>query len=64
MSPIARRVPRDFEPHGEGSEEEELMCNLEGITHAVSDYARFDDVPRSYQRHTIGVPSRIHRLLR
>jgi len=28
MSPIARRIPRDFDPHGEGREEEELVRNL------------------------------------
>ena len=57
---IARQIPRDFDPHGEGSKEEEIVRNLEGIIRGVSDYAQFDDVPRAYQRHTIGVPSRIH----
>ena len=64
MSPIVRRIPRDFVPQGEGNEEDEIVRNLEGITQGVPDYACFDDVPRAYQRHTVGVPSRIHRLLR
>ena len=64
MSPIARQIPRDFDPHGEGGEEEEIVRNLEGITRGVPNYAIFDDVPCAYQRHIVGVPSRIHRLLR
>ena len=64
MSPIARQIPRDFDPHGEGGEEEEIVRNLEGITRVVPDYAKFDDIPRAYQRHTVGVPSHIDRLLR
>ena len=40
MSPIARQVPRDFDiaPHGEGGEEEEIVRNLEGISHGAPDY--------------------------
>ena len=66
MSPIARRIPRDFDvaPHGEASEEEEIVRNLEGLTSRIPNYARFDDVPHAYQRHTAGVSNRIHRLLR
>ena len=64
MSPIARRIPRDFDPQGEGGKEYEILRNLEGITQGVPDYACFDDVPRAYQRHIVGVPSRIHRMLR
>ena len=63
MSLIARRIPHDFDPHGEGGEEE-IVQNLEGIARGVPDYARLNDVPCAYQRHTIGVPSHIHRLLR
>ena len=63
MSPIVRRTPHDFDPQGE-SIDKELVQNLEGITHGVPDYAHFDDVPRAYQRHTVGVPSYIHRFLR
>ena len=50
ISPIARRIPRDFDvaPHGEGSGEEEIICNLEGISLGILDYARFDDVPHTY----------------
>ena len=64
MSPIARRIPHDFDPQGEGDEEDEIVRNLEGVTRGVPEYARLDDVPRAYHRHTVGVPSRIHRLLR
>ena len=64
MSPIARRIPHDFDPQGEGGEEDEIVRNLEGITQGVLDYELFYDVPRAYQRHTVGVPSRIHCLLR
>ena len=64
MSPIARRIPRDLDPQGEGGEEDEIVRNLEGINRGVLDYARFEYVPCTYQRHTVGVPSRIHCLLR
>ena len=63
MSSIARKIPRDFDVSPQG-EEEEIMHNLEGISHGVANYARFDDVPRAYQRHTVGVLNRVHRLLR
>ena len=63
MSPIASQIPCDFDvaPHGE---EEDIVHNLEEIARGVPDYARFDDVPRAYQRHTVGVSNRVHRLLR
>ena len=48
MSPIARQIPRDFHPQGEGDEEDEIVCNLEGITQGVLDYACFYDVPHDY----------------
>ena len=66
ISPIARRVPRDFEAatHGEGSEEEEITRNLEGLTIGIPDYLRFEDVPHAYHRHIVGVSNRIHHLLR
>ena len=44
MSPITRRVPCDFDPHGEGGKEE-IVQNLEGIARGLPDYARLDDVP-------------------
>ena len=47
MSPIVRRIPPDFDAAPQG-EEEEIVHNLEGITHGVLDYAQFDDVPRAY----------------
>ena len=63
---IAQRVPRDFDvaPHGEGSEEEEIIHNLEGLTSRIPDYARFDDVPCAYKRHTAGVSNCVHHLFR
>ena len=67
MSPIARRVDWQFDvaPYQEGSDnEEEITQNLEGLTHCILEYARMGDVPRQYQRHTVGVPTHIHRLLR
>ena len=64
MSPIAWRNQPTADPQEEGAEGEELIQNLEGIARGISDYARLVDVPLAYQRHTVGVPSRIHRLLR
>ena len=57
-------IPHDFNPQGEGGEEDEMVHNLEGITQGVPDYAHFDDFPCACRRHIVGVPSRIHRLLR
>jgi hypothetical protein len=37
--------------------------NLEGLTMNVPD-ATIDDIPRHYQRHTVGVSASIGRLLR
>ena len=50
MSPISQRVPRDFDvaPHGEGSKEEEIIHNLEGLTSRITNYAIFDDVRHAY----------------
>ena len=64
MSPISRRTQLTPDPQGEGTGGEELIQNLEGITRGILDYARLADVPMAYQRHTVGVPSRIHRILR
>ena len=64
MSPIARQVPHDFNVAPEGGEEEEIIRNLEGISHGVPNYARFDDAPHAYQRHTTGVSNHVHHLLR
>jgi len=64
MSPISRRTQLAPDPQGEGTGGEELIQNLEGIARGISDYARLADVPMAYQRHTVGVPSRIHRILR
>ena len=66
MSPIARGIPHDFDvaPHGEGSEHEEIVYNVEGLTSKIPNYTRFDDVPHAYQRHTTWVSNRVHRLLR
>ena len=64
MSPIARRTPLAYDPQAEVAKGEELIQNLEGIARGIPDYARLADVPMAYQRHTMGVPSRLHRLLR
>ena len=64
MSLIARRTPLAYDPKGEGGEGSELVQNLEGITRRIPYYARLADVPLAYQRHTVGVFSRLHRLLR
>ena len=64
MSPIAWRTHLAHDPQAEGGEGSELIQNLEGIAQGIPDYARLADVPLAYQRHTVGVPSRLHRLLR
>ena len=64
MSPITRRTQLVVNPHEEGVEGGELVQNLEGIARGIPDYARLADVLLAYQRHTVGVPSRLHRLLR
>ena len=64
MSPIVRRTHVEHDPQAEGGKGGELIQNLEGIARGVSDYVRLADVPLAYQRHTVGVPSRLHRLLR
>ena len=67
VSPIARRIPCPIDvvtPYHEGSDnEEEIARNLEGLTHGISEYAWIGDMPRWYQRHTVGVSDRICRLL-
>ena len=64
MSPISRRTHLAPDPEGEGTGGEDLIQNLEGIARGIPDYAWLADVPMAYQRHTVGVPSRIHRILR
>jgi len=64
MSPISWRTQRTTDPQGEGTGGEELIQNLEGISRGIPDSARLADVPMAYQRHTVEVPSRIHRILR
>ena len=61
ISPIVRRTPLAYDPQGEGGE---LVHNLEGIARGVPDYADLADVPLAYQRHSVGVLSRLHPLLR
>ena len=60
MSPIARRTLPAPDPQAEGAEGGELIQNLEGISRGIPDYARLADAPMAYQRHTVGVPSRLH----
>ena len=64
MSSIAWRTQSAVDPQAEGAEGGELIQNLEGIARGIPDYARLAYVPLAYQRHTVGVPSRLHRLLR
>ena len=64
LSHIAQRVQPVADPQVEGGVGEELVQNLEGLTQGIPDYVRLADVPFTYQRHTVGVPTRIHRLLR
>ena len=64
MSPIARRTLPAPDPQAEGAEGGELIQNLEGFCRGILDYAQLADVPMAYQRHTVGVPSRLHQLLR
>ena len=64
MSPISRRNHPIADPQAEGAEGGELVQNLEGIAQGIPDYARLADVPLAYQRHTVGVPNRLHRILR
>jgi len=48
----------------EGSDnEEEIMRNLVGLTHAILEYARVRDIPHQYQRHMVGVSDRIRQFL-
>ena len=60
ISPISRRTQLAPDPQGEGTGGEELIHNLEGISRGIPNYARLADVVMAYQRHTVGVPSRIH----
>lgn len=64
MSPISQRIQPAADPQEEGAEGGELIQNLEGIARGIPNYGRLADVPLAYQGHIVGVPSRIHRLLR
>ena len=64
LSPIARTGQPAADPQARGVVGEELVQNLEGLTQGIPGYARLADVPFAYQRHTVGVLTRIHRLLR
>ena len=57
-----RRAQPAADPQVEG--EDDLVQNLEALTRGIPDYGRLADVPRAYQRHTVGVSTRVHRLLR
>ncbi len=63
-SPTARHVASQFDviaPYQEGSEnEEEIVRNIEGLTHRIPEYAWMRDIPCQYQRHTVGVSYQIH----
>ena len=64
MSPIARRTHVAHDPQAKGGEGSEMIQNLEGIARGIPDYAWLAEVPLAYQRHTVEVPSCLHRLLR
>ena len=64
MSPISWRTQLAPDPQGEGTRGEDLIQNLEGIAQGIPDYAWLAYVPMAYQRHTVGVPGQIHRILR
>ena len=64
LSRIAWRVQPTADPQVEGGVGDELVQNLEALTRGIPDYARLADVPFAYQRHIVGVPTRVHRLLR
>lgn len=51
-------------PHPDSDAKEEIAQNLEGLTEGIPDYMGVEEVPWEYQRHTVGITSRIHRLLR
>lgn len=44
--------------------EEGIAQNLEGLTDGIPDYRGIEEVTVEYQKHTVGVTPRIHRLLR
>ena len=58
-----RRVQPAADHQAEG-DDDDLVQNLEALTRGIPDYGRLADVPRVYQRHTVGVSTRIHHLLR
>lgn len=46
LSPIARRVEREFKlPPPSGDVEDEISRDLEGLTEGILDYVGFKDVP-------------------
>lgn len=63
LSHIAQRAPA-ANPQVEGDADDDLVQNLEALTRGIPDYGRLGDMPRAYQRHTVGVSTRVHRLLR
>ena len=57
-----QRAQPTADPQVEG--EDDLVQNLEALTRGIPNYGRLVDVLRAYQRHTVGVSTRVHRLLR
>jgi hypothetical protein len=58
-----RAEPVEEEDEDEGGGVRDIERNLQGLTHGIPAM-RMDDVPYPLQRHTVGVPGRISRLLR
>ena len=59
-----RRVQPAADPQVGGDADDDLVQNLEALTRGIPDYGRLADVRRAYQRHMVGVSTRVHRLLR
>ena len=57
-----RRAQPAADPQVEG--DDDLVQNLEALTRGIPDYGRLADVRGAYQRHTVGVSTRVHHLLR
>jgi hypothetical protein len=62
-SPIQKRGERGAVAGVAAADFKTIEQNLDGLTMNIPD-ASIDDIPRHYQRHTVGVSASIGRLLR